>query len=125
MAPRSNRRYFTQEHNVIPLPDLIEVQKDSYRWFVESGLRELLEEVSPINDFTGRDLELEFVDYYFDEPKFDEKTSLSKNLTYESALWIRAKLSNKRTNEEKVQDLYLGDFPLMTDRGTLDRKSVV
>ena len=118
MAPRSNRRYFTQEHNVIPLPDLIEVQKDSYRWFVESGLRELLEEVSPINDFTGRDLELEFVDYYFDEPKFDEKTSLSKNLTYESALWIRAKLSNKRTNEEKVQDLYLGDFPLMTDRGT-------
>ncbi len=112
------RSYFTKEHNVIPLPDLVEVQKDSYAWFLKTGLRELLEEVSPIKDFTGRDLELEFVDYYFDEPKFDEKTSLSKNLTFESALWVKARLTNKRTSEEKIQDIYLGDFPLMTDRGT-------
>ncbi len=118
MSDKADRRYFTTEHNVIPLPDLIEVQKDSYKWFIETGLRELLEEMSPIEDFTGRDLQLEFVDYYFDEPKFDEATSLSKNLTFESALWIKTRLLNRRTGEEKVQDIYLGDFPLMTDRGT-------
>ncbi len=114
-APRT---FFTKEHNVIPLPDLIEVQKNSYKWFLDSGLRQLLDEVSPVKDFTGRDLELSFLDYYLDEPKFDEKTSLSKNLTFESALWIRTRLMNRRTNETKDQDIYLGDFPLMTDRGT-------
>ncbi|MBI4240062.1 DNA-directed RNA polymerase subunit beta [Candidatus Uhrbacteria bacterium] len=115
---KKTRQFFTKAHSVIPLPDLVEVQKNSYQWFLDSGLRELLDEVSPIKDFTGRDLELSFLDYYLDEPKFDEKTSLAKNLTYESALWIKTRLANKRTNEEKDQDIYLGDFPLMTDRGT-------
>src|SRR3990167_9295043 len=116
--PKTQRKYFTKEHDVAPLPDLIEVQKDSYKWFIDEGLRELFDEISPIADFTGRDLELWFTDYYFDEQKFDEKTSLARNLTYERALWIKTKLSNKRTGEEKEQDIFLGDFPVMTERGT-------
>ncbi|MBI4599598.1 DNA-directed RNA polymerase subunit beta [Candidatus Uhrbacteria bacterium] len=118
MAQQKSRSFFTSKHDVIPLPHLIEVQLDSFKWFIESGLRELLDEVSPICDFTGRDLELSFLDYYFDEPKFDQATTLSKNLTYEAALWVKSRLENKRTNEVKDQDIYLGDFPLMTDRGT-------
>jgi len=115
---KRGRTFFTKQQVVTELPHLVEIQKDSYKWFIDVGLRELLEEASPIRDFTGRDLELSFFDYYFDEPKFDEKTSLAKNLTFESALWVRARLLNKRTNEVKEQDIYLGDFPLMTDRGT-------
>ncbi|MDP2656769.1 MAG: DNA-directed RNA polymerase subunit beta [bacterium] len=114
----SVRKYFTKEHNIQKLPNLIEVQRDSYHWFLETGLRELLDEISPIKDFIGRDLELYFLDYYLDEPKFDEKTSRAKNLTYESALWVKTRLTNKRSEEVKEQDIYLGDFPIMTDRGT-------
>ncbi|MEK7649170.1 MAG: DNA-directed RNA polymerase subunit beta [Patescibacteria group bacterium] len=116
--PKTQRKYFTKEHDVTPLPDLIEVQRDSYKWFVSEGLKELFDEISPVTDFTGRDLELWFTDYYFDDPKFDEKTSLTRNLTYERALWIKTKLANRRTGEEKEQDIFLGDFPVMTDRGT-------
>jgi len=117
-ATQGRRTYFTKEHNVIPLPRLIEVQTDSYRWFCEAGLRELFDEITPIRDIASRDLELHFLDFYFDEPKFDEKTSMSKNLTFETALWVKTKLINKRTGEERDQDIYLGDFPVMTDRGT-------
>ncbi len=115
---RTARQFFTKEHKVIPLPDLIEVQKNSFASFLESGLRGLLEEISPIKDFTGRDLELSFIDYYLDDPKFDEKTSLAKNLTFESALWVKTRLVNRRSGDQKDQDIYLGDLPLMTDRGT-------
>ncbi len=118
MSVQNSRGHFTKKHDVIPLPNLIEVQADSFQWLLEAGLKELLDEVSPIKDFTGRDLELYFVDYYFDEPKFDQATSLSKNLTYESALWVKSRLTNSRTGETKDQDIYLGDFPMMTDRGT-------
>src|SRR3989338_8195667 len=118
MPHKSTRAFFTTKHEVIPLPHLIEVQMDSFRWFIDTGLRDLLDWVSPIRDFTGRDLELSFVDYYFDEPKFDQQTSLVKNLTYESALWVKSRLVNRRTSESKDQDIYLGDFPIMTDRGT-------
>ncbi|MCC7357797.1 DNA-directed RNA polymerase subunit beta [Candidatus Uhrbacteria bacterium] len=100
------------------LPDLIEIQKQSYRWFLETGIRELLQEISPIKDFIGRDLELSFTDYYFDEPKFDERTSRHKNITYDAPLRVKTKLVNKRTTESKEQEVYLGDLPVMTDRGT-------
>ncbi|MEK7122776.1 MAG: DNA-directed RNA polymerase subunit beta, partial [Patescibacteria group bacterium] len=118
MSKKSTRSFFTTKHEIVPLPHLIEVQMNSFAWFLETGLRDLLDWVSPIKDFTGRDLELSFVGYYFDEPKFDQQTSLSKNLTYESALWVKSRLENKRTGERKDQDIYLGDFPMMTDRGT-------
>jgi len=100
------------------MPDLIEVQKDSYDWFLKTGLIELFEEVSPIRDFIGRDLELYFGRYYLDEPKFDEVTSKAKNLSYEAPLRVMVKLTNKKTEKAVEQEVYLGDFPLMTDRGT-------
>src|SRR3989338_8295668 len=112
------RTFFTKVHEAAPLPDLIAIQKQSYDWFLREGLKELCDEISPIKDFTGRDLELYFTDYYLDEPKFDEVTSKAKNVTYESPLRVNAKLVNRRTGEMKEQEIYLGDFPLMTPRGT-------
>ncbi|HEU0050511.1 MAG TPA: DNA-directed RNA polymerase subunit beta, partial [Patescibacteria group bacterium] len=112
------RRYFTAARDAMALPDLIEIQKASYRWFLEEGIRELIKEISPIKDFIGRDLELHFVDYFFDEAKFDEKTSKAKNVNFEAPLRVKMKLINKRNNSEKEQEVYLGDLPLMTDRGT-------
>ncbi len=112
------RKFFTPQQEAIPLPDLVEVQKKSYNWFFSEGLKELFEEISPIRDFIGRDLELYFLDYYLDEPKFDEVTAKSKNLTHEAPLRVNIRLVNKRTNEVKEQEIYLGDFPIMTERGT-------
>lgn len=118
-APKEQeRRYFTSSRDAMALPDLIEIQKQSYRWFLETGIRELLHEISPIKDFIGRDLELSFTDYYFDEPKFDERTSRAKNITFDAPLRVKTKLVNKRTSETKEQEVYLGDLPVMTDRGT-------
>ncbi len=118
MHEPTTRRFFTKLREETPLPDLIEVQKSSYQWFFEEGLKELFEEISPIKDFIGRDLELFFEDYYLDEPRFDELAARAKNLTYEAALRVRARLVNKKTGEIKEQEIYLGDFPIMTDRGT-------
>jgi DNA-directed RNA polymerase subunit beta len=112
------RRYFTTSRDAMALPDLIEVQKDSYRWFLDEGIRELLMEISPIKDFIGRDLELTFTDYFFDDPKFDEKTSKEKKINYEAPLRVKAKLTNRRSSEVKEQEVYLGELPVMTDRGT-------
>jgi len=115
----SNRRKtFTPVKDAISLPDLIEIQRSSYAWFFKEGLKELFEEISPIKDFIGRDLELYFLDYYLDEPKFDETTARAKNTTFEAALRVKAQLVNKRTGEIKEQQVYLGDFPIMTPRGT-------
>ncbi len=114
----SNRKFFTPAKEVMPLPDLIEIQKRSYNWFFEEGLKELFEEVSPIRDYIGRDLELYFLDYYLDDPKFDEKTAKDRNATFEAPLRVKARLTNKKTNESQEQEIYLGDFPIMTDRGT-------
>lgn len=112
------RKFFTKLREVIPLPDLIELQKKSYEWFFKKGLSELFEEISPIRDIMGRDLELYFTDYYLDEPKFDEITSKAKNVNFEAPLRVKVRLTNKKTGELKEQEIYLGDMPLMTDRGT-------
>lgn len=117
-SPKTDRKFFTKLHDAVPLPDLIESQKESYKWFLKEGLRELFDEVSPIKDFIGRDLELYLEDYYLDEPKFDEITARAKNVSYESAIRVKARLTNKRTGEIKEQEIYLGDFPMMTPRGT-------
>ena len=114
-----DRKYFPGSvPDAMELPDLIEVQLRSYRWFFEDGLKELFHEVSPIKDFIGRDLELSFEQYFLDEPKFDEKASREKNVTYEAPLRVRTKLVNRRTNVTKEQEIYLGDLPIMTPRGT-------
>jgi DNA-directed RNA polymerase subunit beta len=113
-----DRRYFTASRDAMALPDLIEVQKKSYRWFLEEGIRELLNEISPIKDFIGRDLELSFTDYSFDDPKFDEQTSKAKHINYEAPLRVTTRLVNKRSGDMKEQEVYLGELPVMTDRGT-------
>jgi len=112
------RKYFTNLRDAIPLTDLVEIQKKSYKWFFEEGLKELFDEISPITDFIGRDLQLSFLDYYLDDPKFDEVQAKDKNISFEAPLRVNVRLVNKRTNEVKEQEIYLGDFPLMTDRGT-------
>ncbi len=114
----TQRRFFNKRLEVVDLPDLIAVQKDSYEWFFKEGLKELFEEVSPIRDYIGRDLELYLGDYYFDEAKFTERQAKDRNTTFEAPLRVMTKLVNKRTGEVKEQEVYLGDVPLMTDRGT-------
>jgi DNA-directed RNA polymerase subunit beta len=114
----NKRKRFNDFHDALPLPDLIEIQKRSYDWFLNDGLRELFEEISPITDFIGRDLELYFEDYYLDEPKFNETESKAKNITYEAPLRINVKLLNKKTGQTMTQEVFLGDFPLMTKNGT-------
>ena len=99
-------------------PNLVQVQLDSYRWFTEVGLKELLEEVSPITDWTGKELELSFIDFHLDEPKYDERTSIEKNITHEAPLKVKVGLRNKKTDQYREQELFLADFPLMTPRGT-------
>ncbi len=118
ITTEDNRKRFSEIRAMTDLSDLIDIQKASYRWLMESGLRELFDEVSPIRDFIGRDLELYFQNYYLDEPRFDEWIAKEKNVTYEAPLRVETKLVNKKTGEIKEQEVYLGDFPLMTDRGT-------
>jgi len=114
----SERRFFTDSKESMPMPDLIEIQKDSYKWFLDEGLAELFDEISPITDFNNRDLELYFEDYFLDKPKFSEVESRAKNITYEAPLRVRTTLLNKRTGHKIKQEVFLGDFPLMTDKGT-------
>ncbi|MBI5794543.1 DNA-directed RNA polymerase subunit beta [Candidatus Uhrbacteria bacterium] len=115
---RERKTFGNAVPDAVDVPDLIEVQRRSYRWFYEEGIRELFEEISPITDFIGRDLQLFFDDYYLDEPKFDEKTSRMKNVTFEAPLRVKTRLVNMRTKDVKEQEIYLGDLPLMTPRGT-------
>ena len=112
------RKFFTDTKAAIDLPDLIEIQKDSYNWFLREGLSDLFEEISPITDFIGRNLELSLENYYLDEPKFAESESKAKNITYEASLRVKATLSNKKTGQSVTQEVFLGDFPLMTKNGT-------
>ncbi|HEY4499800.1 MAG TPA: DNA-directed RNA polymerase subunit beta [Candidatus Paceibacterota bacterium] len=103
---------------LIEQPNLVEIQTASYKRFLKEGLKDLFQEVSPIKDYAGKDLELYFTDFYFDEPKYDEEYAKFKDLTFEAALRVKMRLNNKRTNDKKDQEVYLGDFPMMTERGT-------
>lgn len=119
MKESSNRKYFNERIDKdIVLPNLIEIQLDSYRWFLDLGIRELLDEISPITDFSGKKLELQFLEHSVDEPKYDPETCRVKNLTYEAPLKVHVQLINKETGEIKVQDVFLGAIPLMTQKGT-------
>ncbi|MDG1949948.1 MAG: DNA-directed RNA polymerase subunit beta, partial [bacterium] len=115
---RERKVFGNAVQDAMDVPDLIEVQRRSYRWFFEEGIRELFDEITPIKDFIGRDLELYFDEYYLDEPKFDEKTSREKNVTFEAPLRVKTRLVNLRTKDVKEQEIYLGDLPIMTPRGT-------
>src|SRR3989344_83040 len=113
------RKLFSKyEPDVIEAPNLAQVQLDSYGWFFKEGLKELLKDMSPVKDWTEKEFELHFVDYILEKPKFDERVAREKNITYEAPLRIKVELKNKRTGKTVDQELYLGDFPLMTPRGT-------
>lgn len=112
------RVFFNKKHKTTPMPDLIEIQKDSYQWFIKEGLAELIDEISPISDFIGRDLELNFNKYYLDNPKFNEIESKNKKITFEAPLRVNVCLKNKKINKEIKQEIFLGNFPLMTKNGT-------
>lgn len=112
------RTYLNSQNTPLQLPDLIKIQLDSYNWFLEEGLRELLEEVSPIEDFTGKKYELSFKGYQYNPPKIDEELAKEKNLSYEASLKATLELLIKETGEVKTQEIFLGDYPIMTDRGT-------
>lgn len=114
----AKRKRFNPTAEVMDLPNLIEIQTQSYAWFFEKGLKELFEEISPVKDFTGKNLELHFGQYFLDKPKFSELLAKERNTTYEAPLYVQVKLVNKAKNKTKTQDVYLGDFPLMTNRGT-------
>jgi DNA-directed RNA polymerase subunit beta len=112
------RKSYTRLPQILEVPDLIEIQLDSFRWFQEEGLKQVLEEISPISDFTGNKLELTFVNYEFREPRQSEYESRQHDLTYATPLYVRARLLIKATGEIKEQDIFLGDVPLMTAKGT-------
>ena len=103
--------------DVVEIPTLIQVQLKSYRWFRGEGLRELFEEISPIVSF-NQNLELYFLDYRFDEPKYTEKQCRDMDMTYAAPLWVKVQLVNKETGEVQEQEVFMGEFPLMTENGT-------
>src|SRR3989454_8903648 len=103
---------------VLPIPNLIELQLDSFKWFIEKGLRELFGEISPIKDFTSKVMELQFLDYEFGAPKYSEEECRTKDLTYSRPLYVNVELLIKETGEIQRQRVYMGDYPWMTDQGT-------
>ena len=115
---KCSRKTFAKIGDSIEMPNLIKVQKDSYDWFVEEGLGEILRDVSPIVDYSGN-LILEFLDYYFeDKTKYTVEEAKERDATYSTRLHVKVRLINRETGEIKEQEIYLGDFPLMTDSGT-------
>ena len=114
----SKRVFFTKDDTALPLPNLIAHQKDSWREFVETGLSEIFAELNPIEDYTGQKLELRFKEYAFQSPKVTEAHAKENNVTFDAPLHANVELTNKVTGEVKEQEIYLGDYPCMTDRGT-------
>ena len=114
----SARISYARIPEVLPIPNLIELQLDSFRWFIANGLRELFDEISPIKDFTGKVMELQFLDYEFGIPKYTELECRAKDLTYSQPLYVNVELLIKETGEIQRQRVYMGDFPVMTDQGT-------
>ncbi|HEY7935720.1 MAG TPA: DNA-directed RNA polymerase subunit beta [Candidatus Limnocylindrales bacterium] len=114
----SARTSYARIPEVLPIPNLIELQLDSFRWFIANGLRELFDEISPIKDFTGKVMELQFLDYEFGIPKYTELECRAKDLTYSQPLYVNVELLIKETGEIQRQRVYMGDFPVMTDQGT-------
>ena len=116
---RNTRMSYSKIDEVLDMPNLIEVQKNSYKWFLEEGLREVFRDVSPIMDYTGN-LILEFPDYKLedDNPKYSVEECKERDTTYSAPLKVKVRLINKETGEVKEQEIFMGDFPLMTDNGT-------
>lgn len=115
---KTERVSFSRNRQVLDLPNLISVQTESYDWFIKKGLKEVFEDISPITDY-AETMVLEFVDYYFDsEPKYSEEESKDRDVNFSTPLKVKTRLINKETGEVKEQEVFMGDFPLMTNKGT-------
>ncbi|HUS26480.1 MAG TPA: DNA-directed RNA polymerase subunit beta [Nevskiaceae bacterium] len=117
-ATDDKRVYFTKQDDAIDLQNLVDHQNKSFQWFVMEGLGELLAEISPVDDYTGTKLSLRFKEYHFEDPKMTESEARENNISFEAPLKANVELTNKVTGEVKEQEIYLGDFPWMTKRGT-------
>ena len=111
------RRNFSRIRNTYELKDLLEIQKKSYKWFIDQGIKEVFEDLFPVENFSGT-LSLEFGDYHFDEPKYSIKESKDRESTYSAPLRVEVRLFNRETGEVKEQEIFMGDMPIMTDSGT-------
>ena len=115
---RKERMTFAKINEVCEMPNLIQIQTDSYNWFIEEGLQEVFEDISPIKDYADN-LVLEFIDYSLtDAPKYEQEECKERDVTYAAPLKVRVRLINKETGEVKEQEVFMGDFPLMTEKGT-------
>ena len=112
------RKSFARTQEIMDMPNLLEIQKSSYKWFLETGLREVFKDVDSVTDYSGN-LELSFIDYSMDEkPKYTEEECKARDATYAAPLKVRVRLRNKETEEIKEQEIFMGDFPIMTPGGT-------
>ena len=115
---KRTRMSYSKINEVAAMPNLIQIQTESYDWFIEEGLREVFEDISPIKDYAGN-LVLEFIDYSLnDSPKYDQEECKERDVTYAAPLKVKVRLVNKETGEVKEQEVFMGDFPLMTEKGT-------
>jgi DNA-directed RNA polymerase subunit beta len=112
------RKYFNKKKEIINLPNLVDHQNKSFQWFVDEGLGEILSEIGSIDDYTGTKLSIRFKDYHFEDPKITEEEARENNVSFDAPLKAVAELTNKVTGEVKDQEIYLGDYPWMTTRGT-------
>ena len=118
MYGKTLRKSFARTQEIMDMPNLLEIQKSSYKWFLETGLREVFKDVDSVTDYSGN-LELSFIDYSMNEkPKYSEEECKARDATYAAPLKVRVRLRNKETEEIKEQEIFMGDFPLMTDGGT-------
>ena len=115
---KTTRKSFARIEEILEMPNLIEIQKSSYNWFLGQGLKEVFDDVQSISDYTGN-LELTFLDYVLeDEPKYSVEECKARDATYACPLKVRMRLRNKENGEIKEQEIFMGDFPRMTDSGT-------
>ncbi len=114
---KRKRRNYSRIRNTYELKDLLEIQKKSYDWFVTTGIKEVFEDLFPVENFSGT-LSLEFGDYHFEEPRYSIKASKDRETTYAAPLKVEVRLFNRETGEVKEQEIFLGDMPIMTDSGT-------
>ena len=114
----SSRLYWGKQYVDLPPLDLTLVQRESYQWFLEQGIKDLISEVTPILDFTGKNWSLKFGNYHFGTPKYTPSQAKKKAVSYDIPLRVEATLLNKKTGEEQTQEVFLGDIPKMTEAGT-------
>ena len=118
MYGKTKRKSFARYQEIQDMPNLLEVQKKSYQWFLDTGLREVFRDVDAITDYAGN-LELSFIDYSMDEkPKYDVEECKARDATYAAPIKVKVRLRNKETEEITDQELFMGDFPIMTNSGT-------